>query len=88
MVVASGSSDVGKPMTFRAFDLGGAAAKVTDGFTPSGLGKIIYADVALHQDFMFFAIEQPSAISLVAHRLPKSSKLSAVGSICSPRWLT
>ncbi len=68
VVVASGSSDVGKPMTFRAFDLGGAAAKVTDGFTPSGLGKIIYADVALHQDFMFFAIEQPSAISLVAYK--------------------
>jgi hypothetical protein len=68
VIVASGSSDAKKPMSFRIFDLGGAAAKVTDGFTPAGLGKIIYADVAFHQDFMFFAIEQPSAISLVAYK--------------------
>jgi hypothetical protein len=65
--VVSDSETPGKPVGWRAFDLGGAAAAASDSFGVDGLGKVLYADVAFHQDHAFFAVEQPGAISLVAY---------------------
>ena len=67
LIVASGSATGGKPVAFRAFDLGAPTSAREDGFNTAGLGQVIYADVAFHQDHLFFAVEQPGSISLVAY---------------------
>ncbi len=67
LVVASSGTTPGKPVAFRLFDLGTREPVITDGFNTEGLGKVSYADVAYNQAHLFFAVEQPSAISLVAY---------------------
>jgi hypothetical protein len=68
MVVSSGTTS-GKPVSYRAFDLVGntVSAGPSDGFNTNSLqGKPIFADVALVNDTMLVAVEQPGSISLVA----------------------
>ncbi|HEY2514936.1 MAG TPA: hypothetical protein VGI39_28920 [Polyangiaceae bacterium] len=65
--VVSDGSGMGQPVAYRAFDVGGTAAAVTDGFAVSGLSSVTAADVAFHQDHVFFAVEAPGAIALVAY---------------------
>ena len=65
--VVSDSAAPGKPVAWRAGDLGRAAPAASDALGVDGLGKVLYADVAFHQDHAFFAVEQPGAISLVAY---------------------
>jgi hypothetical protein len=67
LVVASSGTTPGKPVAFRLFDLGTKEPVITDGFNTEGLGKVSYADVAYNQAHLFFAVEQPGAISLVAY---------------------
>jgi hypothetical protein len=67
LVVASSGSTPGKPVAFRLFDLGTKDPVLVDGFNTEGLGKVLYADVASNQTHLFFAVEQPGAISLVAY---------------------
>ena len=65
--VVSDGTGANQPVAFRAFDVGGTAAAVTDGFAVSGLSSVSYSDVAFHQDHVFFAVEGPGAIALVAY---------------------
>ena len=55
-LVAKCCSDVGKP-----------AAVDTNGFSVEGLGKVLFADVAIAKDRVFFAVEKAGEISLVAY---------------------
>lgn len=67
LVVSSGTTS-GKPVAYHAFDLVGnvVQAGAEDGFNTQSLsGKPIFADVALSQDYMLTAVEQPGAIALV-----------------------
>ena len=56
MIVASDGLIPGKPVVYRAFDLGSTAPAVSDGFSTAGLGRVLYTDVAFHQDHVFFAV--------------------------------
>jgi hypothetical protein len=67
VVVASDGVVPGKPVAWRVFDLGGATAAASDGFTTDGAGDVLYADVALHQDRILFAVERPGSIAVVVY---------------------
>ncbi len=67
VAVVSDGRVPGKPVAFRVFDLGKSGAAASDGFSTDGLGKVLYADVALHQDHLVFAVERPGSISLVVY---------------------
>lgn len=67
VVVASEGASGGRGVTFRSFDLGKAAAVDTNGFSVEGLGKVLFADVAIAKDRIFFAVEKAGEISLVAY---------------------
>jgi hypothetical protein len=64
--VASDGQTTAAPIAFRAFDVGTAAPTVSSGFSTADLGPVLYADVAFHQDHVFFAVERPGSIALVA----------------------
>jgi len=64
--VASDGQTTDTPIAYRAFDLGTTAPTVTSGFTTADLGPVLYTDVAFHQDHVFFAVERPGSIALVA----------------------
>ncbi len=69
VLVASNGTTPGKPVVWSAFDLGNPMLTATDGFDTAAQGKVAYADVALHQDHGFFAVEavgMTGTISLVA----------------------
>jgi hypothetical protein len=66
VVVVSDGEDLGRPVAFRAFDLGKKQVAVEDGLNPPTLGSALYADVALAGDRMFVATAQQGAISLQA----------------------
>jgi hypothetical protein len=65
-VFVASDGTAANPVAYRAFDVGGAAAAVDDGFAIPNFGAVSYADVAFHQDHAFFAVESNSAIELVA----------------------
>lgn len=67
------------PVAWSAFDLG-RAAPAAGLISIPGLGKVLYADVALRQDHAFVAIEQPGAITVVAldHATTKPTLLRTV----------
>jgi len=67
LVVASSGSSSGESVLLHVFDLGSSTPTVEDGFSPSGLGKVLFADVAYQKSHAFFAVEQPQAISVVAY---------------------
>ncbi len=67
VIVVSDSSAPGRPLAWRAFDLGKTQPVANDSLDVPGLGKVLFADVALRQDHAFFAIEQPGAITLAAY---------------------
>ena len=64
--VASDGQTSDKPVAYRAFDLGSGAPSVVGGYSPLGSGPVLYADVAFHQDHLFFAVERPGGITLDA----------------------
>ena len=64
--VASDGQTTADPISYRAFDVGTATPTVTGGFTTSDVGPVLYTDVAFHQNHVFFAVERPGAIALVA----------------------
>jgi hypothetical protein len=67
--VASDGQTTAQPIVYRAFDVGSATpnvATVTGGFATADVGPVLYADVAFHQDHVFFAVESQGAIALVA----------------------
>jgi hypothetical protein len=66
LVVSDGSTQ-GKPLTLRAFDVGGGTPVSSDDFAVPGLGEVLYADVAIAHDRAFVAVEQPGAITLVVY---------------------
>jgi hypothetical protein len=68
LVVSNGTTS-GQPVQWRAFDVGNPTAVAQNGFALSGLGEAVYADVVLHQDHAFIAVEvagMSGSISLVA----------------------
>ena len=67
VIVISDSTVPGRPVAWRAFDLGKVQPAASDNLDVPGLGKVLFADVALRQDHAFFAVEQPGAITLVAY---------------------
>ena len=69
VITASDGASSSKLVSFRIFE-NGARTAVADGFSTEGLGKVTYADLAFHQDHLFFAVEK----SL----LPSSSSISLV----------
>ncbi len=66
-VFVATSGDQTLPVTWLAFDLGGSAPTTQDGFSVQATGGVSYADVAFHQDNLFFAVESAGAISLVSY---------------------
>ncbi|MFO0677595.1 MAG: hypothetical protein U0169_13750 [Polyangiaceae bacterium] len=66
-VVAPGAAT--RPLVYRAFDLQLSGAtpepKIEESFTPEVLGKVLYADVTVHNDRIFMAVEQAGSISVV-----------------------
>lgn len=54
------------PVAFYGFDLGTSEPTVNDGFSVNTEGTVTYADIAFHNDSMFFAVESPGSISLVS----------------------
>ncbi|MEZ4257894.1 MAG: hypothetical protein R3B36_02420 [Polyangiaceae bacterium] len=66
ITVSEGASG-GRGVTFRSFDVGKPAAVDTNGFSVEGLGKVLFADVAIAKDRVFFAVEKAGEISLVAY---------------------
>lgn len=65
-VVVSDGTGVGRPLAFRIYTLGKDIPYV-DGYAPEGIGKVLFADVAVRQNRMFFAVEQPGSINVVAY---------------------
>ncbi len=71
VIVASDTAGVGKQVAFRIYENG--AQKTSDGIVVDGSGKVAYADIALVQDRLFFAVEKvgtlpnPSTISVYAY---------------------
>ena len=66
-VFVATSGDQTLPVTWLAFDLGSATPTTQDGFSVQAAGAVSYADVAFHQDNLFFAVESTGAISLVSY---------------------
>ncbi|MGH7280743.1 MAG: hypothetical protein ACRELY_04410 [Polyangiaceae bacterium] len=66
-VFVATSGDQTLPVTWLAFDLGQSAPTTQDGFSVQATGDVSYADVAFHQDNVFFAVESAGAISLVSY---------------------
>jgi hypothetical protein len=64
--VASDGQTSSAPIAYAAFDVGHATPSVSAGFSTSDPGPVLYTDVAFHQDHVFFAVETPGAITLVA----------------------
>jgi hypothetical protein len=64
IVLSNGSS--GKPLAWHAFDIGNATAAASGTFATETLGTVVYGDVAVHQDRVFFAVEVQGALSLFA----------------------
>lgn len=62
--VASDGQATDQPVAYRAFDLGSDTPSVVAGYNPLGSGPVLYADIAAHQDHLFFAVERPGAITL------------------------
>jgi hypothetical protein len=62
--VASDGQTAGQPVAYRAFDVGGGAPSVVGAYSPLGTGPVLYADVAFHQDHLFFAVEREGEITL------------------------
>jgi hypothetical protein len=67
VIVATDGTTPGRPVVWRAFDLGKTQPTTVDGFTTDGDGKVIYADVAFRRDYMIFAVERAGSISLVVY---------------------
>jgi hypothetical protein len=65
--VAADGTIPGQDVVWSAFDLGGASAAATNSIAAQGLGKVSYADATIAKDRLFFAVEQPGSISLVAY---------------------
>ena len=65
--VASDGASGGGTVSVRAYDLGGATPAFSETFAGQGLGKVLYADVAIAHDRAFLAAEQPGSISLLAY---------------------
>jgi len=67
LIVASNGTTASEPVAYQVFEVRSPRDPVkVGGFETQHLGKVLYADVVYHQDHMFFAVEQPSSISLVA----------------------
>ena len=67
LIVASSGSTASQPVAYRVFEVRSPRDPVkVGGFETQHLGKVLYTDVVFHQDHMFFAVEQPSSISLIA----------------------
>jgi hypothetical protein len=67
VIVASDGTSAGKQVAFRIYESG--ALKTVDGIVVDGAGKVTYADLALVQDRMFFAVQRvgtPPATSAIA----------------------
>ena len=62
--VASDGQTSDQPVAYRAFDVGSGAPSIVSGYNPQGSGPVLYADIAFHQDHLFFAVERPGAITL------------------------
>jgi hypothetical protein len=83
--VLGGSS--GQTLTFGAFDLGAASAAATATFPPPAQGAIAGGDVAFQGDHVFFAVEQPGAVSLIVydHASTTPTFLSSIQLASDPR---
>ncbi|HEX7667823.1 MAG TPA: hypothetical protein VF407_25020 [Polyangiaceae bacterium] len=65
--VASAGDDT-LPVQFYGFDLSSLPdPAINDGFSVNTNGTVTFADIAFHNDEMFFAVESPGAISLVSY---------------------
>ena len=64
--VASDGQTSSAPIAYAAFDVGQPTPSVSAGFSTADSGPVLYTDVAFHQDHVFFAVETPGAITLVA----------------------
>jgi hypothetical protein len=64
--VASDGQTSSAPIAYRAFDVGQPAPSIVAGFSTADTGPVLYTDVAFHQDHVFFAVETPGSITLVA----------------------
>ena len=65
--VVSGGTTGGPPLSYAAYDLGASAVAASGSLTPPGQGDPIGADVASAGDRVFFAAEQPGALSLTVY---------------------
>jgi hypothetical protein len=66
VIVMSDGSGPGRSVTYRTFDLNGAEAVETNGFSLDGTGKAETGDVVIHGDRVFFASLKPGTIALHA----------------------
>lgn len=64
VIVASDTTSPGKQVAFRIYENG--TQKTSDGITIDGVGKVPYADIALVQDRMFFAVEKVASAPAVS----------------------
>jgi hypothetical protein len=62
--VASDGQTSDQPVAYRAFDVGGSGPSIASGYNPQGTGPVLYADIAFHQDHLFFAVERQGEITL------------------------
>jgi hypothetical protein len=53
------------PLAYAAFDVGGSALSAAGSFTPPGQGAAGGGDVAMSNDFVFFATERTDSVSVV-----------------------
>ncbi len=67
VIVLSDGSGPGRSVTYRTFDLNGAQAVETNGFSVAGQGDVTTGDVALLGDRAYFAALKPGLITLHAY---------------------
>jgi hypothetical protein len=65
--VVSGGTLGGPPLSFVAYDLGATSPSASGSLAPPGQGDPLGADVAVAGDRVFFAAEQPGALSLMVY---------------------
>jgi hypothetical protein len=68
ILVATNGAGASNPIVWYAYDIGEATPAAVHGFAPQAMGDIAYADVALHADNAFFAVQVGNSVALLAFR--------------------